>query len=277
MRSSRCATRPGPHQTADESQWKLKSSDELLSLKVADIACGSGAFLVAAARYLADRVVEAWTAEDPANAHRRDLHLEPSARSSPTASTAPTSTTWPSRCASSPSGWFRSIATCRSRSSTTRSSSATRCSGSPASTNSASCTSTRRACRPATMFDIFDVDIDAIIRKAVDLRRNARHARSTRTTPPATAPPNAASSPNCTHVTADLRKIADGVIAAGLPLGGKPGKALDEAYENLRIAVKAAHPESGEPDSSHLDTIIDSRPHTHRRDRLRALAAHCTG
>ena len=66
---------PGPHQTGDESQWKLKSSDDILSLKVADIACGSGAFLVSAARYLADRVVEAWIAEDPANARRRDLHL----------------------------------------------------------------------------------------------------------------------------------------------------------------------------------------------------------
>jgi len=40
---------------------------------VADVAAGSGAFLVAAARYLADRLVEAWTAEDPADAHRRDL------------------------------------------------------------------------------------------------------------------------------------------------------------------------------------------------------------
>ena len=65
---------PGPHQTADEAAWKLKSSDELLDLKVADIACGSGAFLVAAARYLADRLVEAWIAEDPANAARKDLH-----------------------------------------------------------------------------------------------------------------------------------------------------------------------------------------------------------
>jgi hypothetical protein len=35
-----------------------------------------------------------------------------------------------------------------------------------------------------------------------------------------------------------LRKIADGVIAAGLPLGGQPGRALDEAYDNLRLAVK---------------------------------------
>lgn len=65
---------PGPHQTANAEEWKLKSSDELLSLKVADIACGSGAFLVAAARYLSERVVEAWTTEDPRNAARKDLY-----------------------------------------------------------------------------------------------------------------------------------------------------------------------------------------------------------
>jgi hypothetical protein len=40
--------RPGPHQTADRTQWTLVSSKEILALKVADIACGSGAFLVAA-------------------------------------------------------------------------------------------------------------------------------------------------------------------------------------------------------------------------------------
>ncbi len=39
----------GPLQTADESQWTHRSSDELLALKVADIAMGSAAFLVAAA------------------------------------------------------------------------------------------------------------------------------------------------------------------------------------------------------------------------------------
>ena len=39
-------------------------SDRILELKVADIACGSGAFLVAAARYLADRLVEAWDREE---------------------------------------------------------------------------------------------------------------------------------------------------------------------------------------------------------------------
>lgn len=54
---------PGPLQTADRNEWKLKSSKDILSLKVADIAMGSAAFLVAAARYLGDRLIEAWTRE----------------------------------------------------------------------------------------------------------------------------------------------------------------------------------------------------------------------
>ncbi|MEU4791457.1 DNA methyltransferase [Micromonospora tulbaghiae] len=54
---------PGPLQTADKSQWKPKSSKDILSLKVADIAMGSAAFLVAAARYLAGHLIEAWSRE----------------------------------------------------------------------------------------------------------------------------------------------------------------------------------------------------------------------
>ncbi|GIH67751.1 hypothetical protein Mth01_00040 [Sphaerimonospora thailandensis] len=60
---------PGPLQTADRTQWKLRSSAEILGtdghrgLKIADIAMGSAAFLVAAARYLGDRLVEAWSKE----------------------------------------------------------------------------------------------------------------------------------------------------------------------------------------------------------------------
>jgi len=53
---------PGPLQTADRSQWKLRTSEEILSLRVADIAMGSGAFLVAACRYLAGKLIEAWSA-----------------------------------------------------------------------------------------------------------------------------------------------------------------------------------------------------------------------
>lgn len=55
---------PGPAEERDPANWKLKTADELLNLKVADIAMGSGAFLVAACRYLAARVQEAWVAED---------------------------------------------------------------------------------------------------------------------------------------------------------------------------------------------------------------------
>ncbi|QSB16686.1 SAM-dependent DNA methyltransferase [Natronosporangium hydrolyticum] len=50
---------PGPLQTADKDAWVLRSPAEILSLKVADIAMGSGAFLVAACRYLAAKLVEA--------------------------------------------------------------------------------------------------------------------------------------------------------------------------------------------------------------------------
>ena len=51
--------RPGPHQTTDRTQWMVVGSKEILDLRVADIACGAGVFLVAAARYLADRLVQA--------------------------------------------------------------------------------------------------------------------------------------------------------------------------------------------------------------------------
>ncbi|TDC61559.1 hypothetical protein E1258_11080 [Micromonospora sp. KC207] len=54
---------PGPLQTADRAQWKPKSSKEILALKVADIAMGSAAFLVAAARYLAGHLIAAWSRE----------------------------------------------------------------------------------------------------------------------------------------------------------------------------------------------------------------------
>ncbi|RTL70279.1 MAG: hypothetical protein EKK42_03510 [Pseudonocardiaceae bacterium] len=53
----------GPLQTADKTQWTHKSSAELLELKVADIAMGSAAFLVAAARYLGEALVSAWARE----------------------------------------------------------------------------------------------------------------------------------------------------------------------------------------------------------------------
>ncbi|MFJ4097335.1 Eco57I restriction-modification methylase domain-containing protein [Kitasatospora sp. NPDC089913] len=55
--------RVGPLQTAKTEDWVHKTAEEILDLKVADIAMGSGAFLVAACRYLADRLIDAWVRE----------------------------------------------------------------------------------------------------------------------------------------------------------------------------------------------------------------------
>lgn len=51
---------PGPADGADLADWQARPAAELLELKVLDPAMGSGAFLVSACRYLADRIVEAW-------------------------------------------------------------------------------------------------------------------------------------------------------------------------------------------------------------------------
>lgn len=51
----------GPAEGAPRNQWILKSPSELLDLKICDPAMGSGAFLVQACRWLADRLVAAWS------------------------------------------------------------------------------------------------------------------------------------------------------------------------------------------------------------------------
>ena len=66
--------RPGPLETSDTTKWRLRPSTEIRQLRVADIAMGSGAFLVAACRYLADRLVKAWQAEGRADALAMKLH-----------------------------------------------------------------------------------------------------------------------------------------------------------------------------------------------------------
>lgn len=57
----------GPAEGLPREQWLLRSSREILALKVCDMACGSGAFLVQAARYLSERLVESWEAIEAAN------------------------------------------------------------------------------------------------------------------------------------------------------------------------------------------------------------------
>lgn len=50
----------GPAHGTPRADWALKSPAELLDLKICDPAMGSGAFLVQACRWLADRLLEAW-------------------------------------------------------------------------------------------------------------------------------------------------------------------------------------------------------------------------
>jgi len=236
---------PGPHQTGDEASWKLKNSDELLDLKIADIACGSGAFLVAAARYLADRVVEAWASEDPANAQRKDLYTRAIRQVV-------------ANCLYGADINDMAVEMCKLSLwlvSLDRDLPFSFVDDKVFLGNSllglTSLDQLRKLHIDPTRvpvgkrFDIFDVDIDAIIRKAVDIRE--RLASEIDEDDPARSSSAKHRQLDELHlVTSSLRQIADGAAAAGLPLGGRPGKLLDEAYESLREAVKQAHPGPGD-------------------------------
>lgn len=54
----------GPADGKPPEEWRLKAAAELMDLKICDPAMGSGAFLVQACRYLAERLVEAWAHEE---------------------------------------------------------------------------------------------------------------------------------------------------------------------------------------------------------------------
>ena len=63
----------GPAEGKPKSEWQLKSARDLLDLKICDMACGSGAFLVQACRYMAERLLEAWDqAEKDAQVGKQD-------------------------------------------------------------------------------------------------------------------------------------------------------------------------------------------------------------
>lgn len=55
---------PGPAEGADPSEWRIKKPDDILALRVCDPAVGSGAILVAACRYLSERLVESAQAHE---------------------------------------------------------------------------------------------------------------------------------------------------------------------------------------------------------------------
>nr|WP_197466791.1 DNA methyltransferase [Tsukamurella pseudospumae] len=102
----------------------------------------------------------------------------------------------------------------------------------------------------------YDVDIDSIIDRAKELRRTLL-TEINEDDPARTSAAKRRQLADFRQVTTDLRRIANGVVAVGLAHGGKPGKALNEAYDNLRIAVGKAFPDKGKADDAFLSSLID--------------------
>lgn len=248
---------PGPLDTDNRTDWKLKSSAEILDLKIADIAAGSGAFLVAAARHLADRLIEARANEG------LDVSGEPDLKRWAVREIV-------ARCLYGAdingmavemcklSLWLISMDP-----------------GKPFSFvddrvlhgNSLLGVTTeeqlkaqhiyperRRGREQLLWFDV-DKDLDdaARIRRELSSGQvdDADRMRSTKAKQALLA--------QAEQVTAKLRDVADGVIAAGLLEGGKPGKKLDDRNDDLADALRAAYPpDSSAPDRTQLDYIIDT-------------------
>ncbi|RDB46379.1 Eco57I restriction-modification methylase domain-containing protein [Tsukamurella tyrosinosolvens] len=236
---------PGPLQTNDDKEWKVKPAAEILDLKVADIAAGSGAFLVAAARYLAERVVEAWTREnmlsdadlaEPDQVKRRALR-EVIARC---LYGADINTMAVEMCKLSL--WLVSMD----------------------KTKPFSFVDDKIFCgnallgltdldqlrylhlypQPTKMHQQLFVDIDGKVEAATTLRHELANPIEDQD-PMRSSRAKRRLLEQVRRTTDDLRLIADGVIAAGLPSGGKGGRQLDDALKTLSWQVQAAFPIDG--------------------------------
>lgn len=248
---------PGPLQTNNSDAWKLKSSTAILDLKVADIAAGSGAFLVAAARYLAERLTEAWTEErmlsdaehaNPILAGERAIR-EVVARCLYGADINPMAvemcklSLWlVSLDKSKPFSFVDDKIFCG---------------------NSLLGVTTLDQLRhlhvdPDRKRKFLQpfVDVDAVLAEATRVRRELA-------SPVDEDDPQRSTSGKlrllrrADEVTAQLRLMADGIIAAGLALGGKPGVLLQDAYKTLEWALAEAFPsDEAMGDRKRLDSII---------------------
>ncbi|MBN8690832.1 MAG: restriction endonuclease [Armatimonadetes bacterium] len=66
----------GPAEGLPEEEWTLKDAKAIVDLKVCDMAMGSGAFLVAACRFLSIKLVEAWAVAEEKAARRLGFSAE---------------------------------------------------------------------------------------------------------------------------------------------------------------------------------------------------------
>ena len=245
---------PGPHQQQPDG-WVPVDSDRILELKVADIACGSGAFLVAAARFLADRLVEAWYREEAVQG-KTPHDLETDAIRAVIA-----------RCIYGADINAMAVEMCKL--------SLWLVSLDPKlpfsfvddkilhGNSLLGLTDVRQLRRQHidpdganTQQSLYEADVDGVLRQATPLRLQLA-SEVNDSDPQRSMNTKRRQWHRYQELTAGLSEIADAVIATGLKLGGKPGKALNIAYENLGIALSLAHPADGsEPKRAMLDGIL---------------------
>ena len=249
---------PGPHQEPDQRKWVPVDSDRILELKVADIACGSGAFLVAAARYLSARLVEAWRRQDETGG-MTPKELEVHAMREVIA-----------KCLYGADINAMAVEMCKL--------SLWLVSLDPKLPfsfvddkilhgNSLLGLTDAKQLRyqhidpraAHTQQTLSAIDVDGVLKEAARLRRNLANEVNN-ADPQRSAHAKRRQWQRFQQVTAELTDVADAIVATGLRLGGKPGRSLNTAYQALEIALGDAYPESGlfanEPDRTKLDAIL---------------------
>lgn len=257
---------PGPLQTNDRSQWRHISSTDLLNLHVADIACGSGAFLVATARYLSAELVEAWRLEHalpydgtPEQTRLKAIRMVVA------------------RCLYGVDINEMAVEMCKlslwlvsldkNQPFSFVDNKILHGNSLLGVTNLAQVEYKRIDAKPRQQIQLFEindlnqtasvVDVSPVIRRVRNIREQLSSEISA-DDPQRSAVAKHRQMHEMDEALAQLRKIADGVVAAGLRGICESGKRMDEEYGNLAVAVGRAFPAEGEGDSRMLDDIIDS-------------------
>ena len=257
---------PGPHETDDRSQWQPVSSDRILDLHVADIACGSGAFLVAAARFLARELVEAWTREGALQQGTRPADLERQALRQVVA-----------RCLYGVDINEMAVEMCKLSLwlvSLDKDKPFSFVDDKVFVGNSLLGLTDLRQLKaqhidPATattqrLFELDrtgsyagSLDVDTVVKRVTDRRQDL--ASEVSSTDPARS---TTTKQRLQHENEEdlklLTRVADAIVAVGLnpKIGAKPGKRLNEAYSDLAVALGRAFPTEGAGDDSMLKAIL---------------------
>lgn len=255
---------PGPHQTSDQEMWVRKSSDDILDLRVADIACGSGAFLVAAARFLSSELVEAWHEEGRIRSVTDEQRLHAMREVV-------------ARCLYGVdinemavemcklSLWLVSLDRDRPFSfvdnkvfvgnsllglTSMEQLSARRVDGKLGQT------SMLFAGEGASRLAVASLKMDEAVAEAVTLRRRLAEPIDERD-PVRSASAKTVQMRRLREKLSSIRMVADAVVASALLEGAKPGRKLEDRYSRLEEAIVKAF-QRGDSDTSDLEAIIDA-------------------